>query len=522
MRSDWAPGSALAASPTGRILQVNRSGFQRSEEEVTPSAASAATRANEEVPLVVDLDGTLVYGDTLIESVLSLIRHRPLCLPMLPVWVCGGRAALKANIARRFQLDGTTLGYRRDLLEYLQDERARGRRVILATAAHETIAHNASEHLKIFDEVFASTDSVNLKGKQKRDKLVERFGLKGFDYIGDSKADIPIWAACRIGHVAGPMNRLPATAAGAGAQQGKVFASRKPELKTWLRAMRPHQWVKNLLVFAPTLLNHRLDLGILKSLLFTFFAFSFVSSATYINNDLFDLAADRQHPRKSKRPLASGDLSVSRGIGLALALLVTGLSLGMVVGLPLELCLIAYLLLTSLYSSFLKGKPVIDVIALASLYTLRLYSGGVVSGSHVSAWLFQFSIFLFISLAFVKRYSELRRLFHEGQEFAPGRNYRASDLSMVSQAGLTAGFMAGLVLALYVNGAEIQRLYPNHEMLWGLCPLFIYWISRVWLIAHRGNMNEDPIVWAFRDRVSYMVGFLLFVSMLLATVKFPY
>jgi 4-hydroxybenzoate polyprenyltransferase len=308
----------------------------------------------------------------------------------------------------------------------------------------------------------------------------------------------------------------------AGAQQGRIFASRRPKLKTWLRAMRPHQWVKNLLVLAPTILNHRLDLGILKSLIITFFAFSFVSSATYINNDLFDLGADRQHPRKSKRPLASGELSISGGIFLSLFLLISGLFLGAVVGLPLEICLVGYLLLTSLYSSFLKGKPIIDVIALASLYTLRLYAGGVVSKSFVSPWLFQFSIFLFISLAFVKRYSELRRLFHEGQEFAPGRNYRSSDLSIISQAGLTAGLLAGLVLALYVNGGEVQRLYPKPEMLWGLCPLFVYWISRVWLVAHRGNMHEDPIIWAFRDRVSYMVGFLMFVSMLLASTNFSY
>jgi len=501
---------------------VDRLTFQNSEDEVTLPPAAAPRRADEDVPLVVDLDGTLINGDTLVESILSLIRHSPSCIPLLPIWALRGRASLKANIAERFQLDAATLGYRRDLLDYLQIERQKGRRLILATAAHESTASRASAHLEIFDEVLASTGSVNLKGKAKRDKLVERFGLKGFDYVGDSKADIPIWAACRVGHIAGSMNRLPGAALASGATQGRVFAGPRPKLKTWVRAMRPHQWVKNLLVFAPTLLNHRLSIAILQPLILTFFAFSFISSATYINNDLFDLAADRQHPRKSKRPLASGELGISSGIFLAAFLLISGLFLGAMVGLPLEVCLIGYLCLTTLYSSFLKGKPVIDVIALATLYTLRLYTGGVVSKSLVSAWLFQFSIFLFISLAFVKRYSELRRLFHQGQEFAPGRNYRSSDLSMISQAGLTAGLMAGLVLALYVNGAEIQRLYPHHEMLWGLCPLFVYWITRVWLVAHRGNMNEDPIVWAFRDRVSYIVGFLMLVSMLLASIKYVF
>ncbi len=441
---------------------------------------------------------------------------------MFPAWLLRGKAVLKSRIAERFQPDAANLGYRYDLLEYLQEEHARGRRLVLATAAHESTASNTSEHLKIFREVFASTDSVNLKGRVKRDRLVERFGLKGFDYIGDSKADTPVWTACRIGHIAGRMDSLPGVALAAGAQQGRIFATRRSGLMTWVRAMRPHQWVKNLLVFAPTLLNHHLDLQVLKSLIITFFAFSFVSSATYINNDLFDLTADRQHPRKSKRPLASGDLSISQGIALATCLLIAGFFLGTVVGLPLVACLLAYLALTSLYSSFLKGKPIIDVIALAMLYTLRLYAGGLVSTSFVSAWLFQFSIFLFISLAFVKRYSELRRLFHEGRHEAPGRNYRSSDLSIIGQAGITSGFLAGLVLALYVNGGEIQRLYPKPQLLWGLCPLFVYWISRVWLIAHRGNMNEDPIVWAFRDRVSYLVGFLMAVSMLLASTKYVF
>ncbi len=499
---------------------MNRSGFQPSEEDVALPFASAVNRADEEVPLVVDLDGTLINGDTLIESIFSLIRHHPLCIPLLPLWLFRGKAVLKATVAQRFQLDAATMGYRSDLLEYLKSERAEGRRLVLATAAHESTATNASEYLKLFDEVFASTESVNLKGRAKRDKLVERFGLKGFDYIGDSRADTPIWAACRIGHVAGSMNRLPGAALAAGAQQGRIFASPRPSWRTWLRAMRPHQWVKNLLVFAPPFLGHHVDLEILKTLVIAFFAFSFVSSATYINNDLFDLAADRQHPRKHKRPLASGALSIFQGIFLSGCLLATGLFLGGVVGITLEVCLISYLALTSLYSSFLKGKPIIDVIALASLYTLRLYAGGLVSKAFVSPWLFQFSIFLFISLAFVKRYSELHRLFHSGQHETPGRNYRSSDLSMVSQAGIASGLLAGLVLALYVNGNEFQRLYPRPQMLWGLCPLFVYWISRVWLIAHRGNMNEDPIVWAFRDRVSYLVGFLMFLSMLLASLPY--
>jgi 4-hydroxybenzoate polyprenyltransferase len=273
-----------------------------------------------------------------------------------------------------------------------------------------------------------------------------------------------------------------------------------------MKAVRVHQWVKNVLLFVPTLAAHRLDREILTTLLLTFFAFSALASGTYVINDLFDLAADRKHPRKSKRPFASGEFSLARGSWLASALIAVGFALGVAVGLDLVLCLVAYLALTVTYSTYLKNKPIIDVIALALLYTLRVYTGGIVTGFNISPWLFQFSIFLFLSLAFVKRYSELRRLRSERQQDAPGRGYRRHDLSIISQAGIGSGLLAGLVLALYINGQEIQRLYPRPHMLWIVCPVFTYWITRVWLIAHRGNMHEDPIIYAFHDKVSYIVG----------------
>jgi 4-hydroxybenzoate polyprenyltransferase len=480
--------------------------------------ASAEPEPMDTVPLAVDLDGTLVTTDTLFESALSLIRRDAFSLLWFVVWAIRGKAVLKSEIAGWFRLNVENLPYRPALLEYLRSERARGRKIVLATAAHESIAYSVATHLNLFDEVLASTATVNLRGSRKRDALVKRFGVRGFDYIGDSQTDIPVWAACRTGHVAGQLRALPGTVVAAGTREGESFPAQPATLRTWVRAMRVYQWVKNLLVFVPALLNHHVDWEILRTQALTFLGFSLIASGTYIANDLFDLDADRRHPRKCRRPLASGELSIAQGIWAAVLLPLAGLLLGLAVGWPLVACLLAYLFLSSLYSSFLKGKPVIDVIALAVLYTLRLYTGGLVTQAYISPWLFQFSIFFFLSLAFLKRYSELRRVRHKLQMEASGRSYRPPDLSIISQAGLGSGLLAGLVLALYVNGREIERLYPRPEMLWGICPLFIYWITRAWLIAHRGNMHDDPVLFAFRDRVSYIAGGLILILMLLGLI----
>jgi 4-hydroxybenzoate polyprenyltransferase/phosphoserine phosphatase len=481
--------------------------------EQTPAILAGNDRL-EFLPLAVDLDGTLVATDTLLESALSLIRQRPSSILLFLVWFSRGKAVLKAEISRRVTPHAESLPYRRELVEFLRGERNKGRTVVLATAAHRTIADSVAASLGIFDVVLASTDAVNLKGTLKRDALVRLYGSRGFDYIGDSKSDNPVWAACRIGHVVGPMRRLPRSVLAAGTRQGEAFSPAQPGVKTWLREIRVYQWVKNLLVFVPALINHHFDAEILMALVIAFLGFSFLASGTYVINDIFDLEADRRHPRKSRRPLASGQIPIAQGILMATALLAAGILLGLT-SLRLAACLFIYLVLTLLYSSYIKGKPIIDVVVLAMLYTLRVYAGGLVSRAYVSPWLFQFSIFLFLSLAFVKRYSELERSRLQPSPEAHGRGYRVEDLSIIGQAGLGSGLLAGLVLALYVNGQDTLKVYPHPEMLWGVCPLFVYWIVRVWLVAHRGNMHEDPILFAFRDRVSYIVAFLIVVLVIL-------
>ncbi len=313
-----------------------------------------------------------------------------------------------------------------------------------------------------------------------------------------------------VGSVSGPI-LSPGTNRGSGL--ANWYASWTP----WIRVMRPEHWVKNLLVFVPALLNHRLDAQTFNVLFVTFVAFSCISSACYINNDLFDLAADRTHPRKCTRPLASRELAAHQAIIFSAGLALLSMLLGSIIGAKLVTWLVTYAVLGSAYSYFLKGKRIIDVIVLATLYTLRLYAGGVVTGTHVSAWLFLFSTFLFLSLAFVKRFSEVQRLSREGKLIVLGRNYRSRDLSMIGQSGIACAALAGLVLVLFVNDNDLHNLYPQHRLLWALCPLIGYWICRVWTTAYRGLMKEDPIVWAFQDRVTYIVGIMIVITTMLAS-----
>jgi 4-hydroxybenzoate polyprenyltransferase/phosphoserine phosphatase len=474
-----------------------------------PPAVAAA--AGDSVPLAVDLDGTLVTTDTLFENAALLLKQKPWLILSMALWLLRGKAALKSEIANRARVNVEHLPFRPELIAWLQSESDGGRQIVLATGAHQVTADAVAAHLGFFHDVLATSDGVNLTGARKRDALVKRFGTSGFDYVGNGRDDVPVWMACRMSHIAG-RGHLPSGAA----MWGTSFSGSPTKFGSWLRAARPYQWVKNVLVFIPALLNHHVDLRILAHLVITFFAFSFAASGTYIVNDLFDLESDRQHSRKRKRPLASGELTISQGVLTVVLLVAAGFGLSALVDMSLTIALFAYTLISLGYSIFLKNKPILDVVALAFLYTLRVYTGGVVAHAEISPWLFQFSIFLFLSLAFVKRYSELRRLRSLRKRDTPGRGYRLVDLALISQAGVGSGLIAGLVLALYADSREIQLLYPHPQVLWCVCPIFVYWIVRVWIIAHRGNMTDDPILFAFRDRVSYIVGCAIVAAVLLA------
>ncbi len=463
----------------------------------------------EQTPLVVDLDGTLVHSDTLYESAFRLIRHHPWNVFRLIWWLLAGRARLKAEIAARVATPPDLLPWNRDLVAFLRTERALGRQIVLATASHESVARAVSNHVGCFDAVIGSTESRNLKGRAKRDELVRRFGVRGFDYVGDSRSDIAVWAASRVAHPAGTMRHVPPAALAEGAIPGVGFPAPRPSLRHVLRELRTHQWIKNILVFAPAALNHHISWAIATKLGAAFVAFSLTASGAYVFNDLFDLDADRRHPRKRHRPLAAATISIPVGVALACLASAGGLGIGITLGPSFEIWLLIYAAMTVGYSVFLKNKPVVDVVALAILYTIRIYAGGAAVSVWISPWLVQFSIFLFLSLAFVKRYSELKKLEESDRREELARGYRPADMPLIGQSGTASGYIAALVLVLYVNGKEMEHLYPRPELLWGVCPVFVYWITRVWLVTYRGNMNEDPILFAVGDRVSYFAGLII-------------
>ena len=457
------------------------------------------------LPLYVDLDGTLLRTDVLWESALAEISASPWVIFSLLRLAIRGRAVLKRHLALRVAIRPETLPYNRPFLAWLESQRATGRRLILATASDEIIARDIAKHLGIFDDWIASDGVSNLKGSVKLSRIQARDG-GAFEYAGNSGSDMVIWDQClRAVPVCAPGSVLAKLK-----KSGKVSAEfhREPRSwRTWSKLARIHQWSKNLLVFLPVLTSHRiLERAALIPALEMFLSLSLVASATYIVNDLHDLAADRQHPRKRFRALASGDVTIPEGIALAGILGMAGYALAALSGVPALLMLTLYVAISLSYSFWLKKKLLVDVFALSGLYTLRIIAGGIVTGIVLSGWLLSFSVFLFLSLAFSKRTAELRALHRSSKSNVGGRAYRRSDLLQMNHFGVASGFVSSLVLALYVGSDQVTRLYAEPAWLWFLVPLFLFWITRLWLLAYRGELNEDPVVYALTDRSTLVFG----------------
>ncbi len=458
--------------------------------------------------LVVDLDRTLIRTDLLHESFWSALT-RQWSVPFLVLrHLSRGKAALKRWLAGRSRIDVATLPYDPVVIDLIAARKAEGARIVLVTASDKVLAERVAAHLGVFDEVAGSDGVTNLKGREKAALLVAAFGHKGFDYIGDARADLPVWAeADRAITLHAParlqaeVDRVAPGAVHLGAPKGW--------LRPALRAMRPHQWLKNLLVFVPVLAAHEMALPPLSAATPAFVAFCLSASAVYVLNDLLDLRADRDHPRKRDRPFASGDLPIRAGTWLFSALAAAGLAVGCLLGPAFVAVLILYQVTTTVYSLVLKRRAVIDICTLAGLYTLRIVAGGVATDIGLSVWLLAFSTFFFFTLAAVKRLAELTELQSLGGRLAAGRGYRVEDLPLVAGMALASGYVAVLVMALYINAPEVQALYNHAEMLWGICPVLLYWISRVVLRAHRGEMPDDPIVFALRDRTSLQCLWLI-------------
>jgi 4-hydroxybenzoate polyprenyltransferase len=464
----------------------------------------------EAVPLCVDLDGTLTPSDLLCEGVAKFLRTRPRSALKLIAWTLSGKAYLKQRVADSAPVDARVLPYNTALLAFLRAEHAKSRKIVLVTGADRRAADDVAAHLGVFDRVCASDGKINLTGQRKVNLLLESYGDHSFDYVGNGRADLIVWRHARRALV---VDATPSVrrAASRGGNADLTLSVAKAWWPALTRALRPHQWIKNLLIFLPLLFAHRItdERAVVRDV-FAFIAFSICASAIYLVNDLADLEHDRRHRTKRTRPFASGELPLQVGFWLAPGLLMAGLGLALFVSPAFAAIVVGYALLSLAYSFSLKAIALLDVIILAGLYTSRIIAGSVAAGVVASFWLLAFALFMFTSLAMVKRYSELLAMRAQGTLGVSGRDYFTSDSEIVAMFGVGSGYVAVLVVALYINGDLVRHLYAHPGILWGICPILLYWISRVWLIAHRGDMHDDPILFAIRDRTSLVVALLIF------------
>ena len=465
--------------------------------------------------ICVDLDGSLIQTDLLHESSLLLARRFPADVFLLPFWLLQGKAFLKSKIADRVTPKAALLPYNLALLQWLQEQRRAGRRLVLATASDKKYAQSVADHLDLFDEVIASDGKVNNSGKEKAESLLARFGKGGFDYVGNSRKDVSVWAQSRHAIVVG--GAAIAAAAARVSVVERVFPCIGAGLRTWRKGLRLHQWLKNLLLFLPLLGAHRWsEFSALTLAAGAFLSFGMCASGVYLVNDLFDLENDRSHPRKRLRPLAAGSISIPAALAVALALFAGAFVLAQGVSAAFVGWLLVYVVLTKTYTFLLKAIPLLDCLALAGLYTLRVVAGGAAVAQPVSFWLLAFCLFLFLSLAFLKRYAELVLMVAQGKSTAHGRGYVADDRQLLQSFGVASGFASALVLALYLNSEAVLRLYVNPDRLWFTLPILLFWISWMWLRASRGQMHDDPVVFAVRDRASLAAGALFLAAIWVA------
>lgn len=467
-------------------------------------------------PLCVDLDGTLVKSDTLVDSLLVLTRNHPRLLLQLPGTLLRGKAAFKAFVSSHIELDVAHLPYNRKLLHFLQQEHSRGRELYLATGADVRLADRVAQHLGIFAGVLGSDGTTNLTGPKKLAMLQSRFKPDGFGYIGNSTADLPLLSDASERMLANPSAALRSSIRKHGIAPSHVFEERANSLRSLIKALRPHQWAKNLLILLPPLLAHDRSLPVLGKALLAFLCFCCTASATYLVNDLLDIDADRRSSRNRSRPFASGDLAPATGLIASAVLLIFGLALAR--NLPVDFLswLVLYIVSALAYSLHLKRIALLDVLVLSGLYTLRLLAGGAATNTPISHWLAGFAIFLFFSLAIVKRFAELERIRLAGTQLKNGRGYLMTDVEQMRAFGTASAFAAVVVFANYISSQDVIKLYNHPRYLWLIVPFMILWTSRVWLLASRGELNEDPVAFALTDLPSLLMGAVVLVIVLLA------
>ena len=464
--------------------------------------------------LVVDLDGTLLRSDMLYESFWAALGQDWRSPIRAGLALRQGKPALKRYLSEVAEVDIPTLPYNEDVIAYVRARRAEGIRTALVTATDQNMAQDIAAHLGLFDEVHGTKDGINLKGANKAAFLKETYGDKRLAYMGDTTADLPVWEAVDLAITVDIPDALRAQVAKLETPVHEISSS-APSAQPYLKALRPHQWLKNILVFLPMLAAHQITGATFLTSLLAFISFSLVASSVYVLNDLLDLKVDRAHPRKCKRPFAAGTVPIAHGTGMATGLLGAGALLALLLGGAFFATMLVYYVVTLAYSLTLKRRAVVDICVLAGLYTMRIIAGGVATGIELSVWLLAFSIFFFFSMAAVKRQAELVDMAERGKLDASGRGYTVKDLDIISMMSIGAGYMSILVMALYVNSPVVADLYANPAALWGICFVLLYWISRIVIITHRGHMNDDPVLFAAKDRNSQICAAVIFA---LATV----
>jgi len=468
------------------------------------------------IPLYVDLDGTLIATDTLYESVFSLLKINFFYIFLLPVWLLNGKASLKSQIAARISLNVSLLPYNAALLKYLKSEHSQGRDIILATASNKKNAIAVSKFLNIFTSVIASDEKTNMSGTRKLAAIETHACNADFCYAGNSNDDLLIFKHAKSSIVVNPCRGLLKKSEKI-TTISHVFDDNVNLSKTVIKAMRLHQWVKNSLVFVPLITSQLwYESGLILDVVSGFIIFGLTASGVYLLNDMLDLESDRIHPRKKNRPFASGKLSLSTGSILTFLLTVISFVLAFMLSLNFLIVLLIYTVMTLAYSFVLKKYVLVDVIMLASLYTIRVIAGAVIISVDLSFWLLAFSMFIFLSLALVKRCSELYSLKNNSQSSTDGRDYMVADLPGLQAMGIASGYTSILVIALFINSQDVVQRYNNPQVLWILCPALLYWISRLWIKTQRGEMHDDPIVFALKDRGSRYVAVFMLLSIIFA------
>ena len=469
-------------------------------------------------PLCVDLDGTLIRTDILHESILQLVKHHFLLLFLVPLWLFKGKSHMKSRIAENTDIQYATLPYRPEILELIGDAKRAGRHIVLATASMHEHAEGVAKHLGLFDSIEASDEKTNLGGANKARRLVERFGERGFDYAGNGTTDLAVWRCSHSAIVVAHGESLARKARSACHEVVHIRVDRITA-KKFLKSIRIHQWLKNVLVFLPLLAAHKTnDLQALGNVLLAFLSFGLGASAVYVLNDLLDLDSDRQHKSKHKRPFASGAIGTSDGFMIIFGLLACSALVALQLPAEFGAVLAMYFVLTSLYSFWLKRQVMVDITMLATLYTVRLVAGAAAAHVSPSFWLLAFSMFFFLGLGTVKRYTELRDISHTANSRPAGRGYSVHDLPLILNMGICSSMISTLVFALYIHSPETMITYRSNEYLWPAAGALLYWNARVWMKAHREEIHEDPVVFATLDKQSWAIMLIIMACFFAANI----